>query len=187
MDNTPRHQCTIYEGSPALYLQSLARTIISNLKANHRCLYLNSPAMVAGMRTYLAAEGLDLTKEIGKGALILTSDQSHLLNGKFNVDRMLDRLDLAVQEALAEGYAALWATGDMTWEFGSESNLDKLLEYEWRLEEFMKNNLCLHGVCQYHRDTLPQHAIDAGLRSHKAIYINETLSHLNPDYHLPVG
>jgi len=152
-----------------------------------RCLYLNSPAMVAGMRSCLAAEGLDLTEEIAKGSLILTSDRSHLTDGKFEVNKMINLLHATLQQALADGYTALWATGDMTWEFGNKSNLDKLLDYERKLEEFMQKNLSLCGICQYHRDTLPPPAIEVGLHTHKAMYINDTLSRLNPDYTLAVN
>jgi hypothetical protein len=182
MDSKPRHQCLIYEKSPADYLQVLAGSVIANLKANQRCLYLNSPTMVAGMRCSLAAEGLDLSSEIEKGALILTSDQSHLSEGMFDVGRMLDLLKNAVQQALTDGYAGLWASGDITWELGGETNLDKLFDYEQRLDDFMQNNSSLSGVCQYDGKTLPLHAVETASRTHPEIYINETLSYLNPKY-----
>lgn len=38
----------------------------------------------------------------------------------------------------------------MTWGFYNENNLDKLLEYERKLEEFMQENPLRSGVCQYH-------------------------------------
>jgi hypothetical protein len=185
MEPLPRHQCLIYEGAPSKHLGSLARTIIDKLKANNRCLYLNSPPMVAGIRSYLSAGGLDLRKEIERGALILSSDQGHLVNGRFEVKRMLDMLTNAVRQALADGYTALWATGDMTWEFGNERNLTKLLEYEWKLEEFMQDTPAIGGVCQYHRDTLPLKVIHEALYTHKAVYINDTLTRLNACYRGP--
>ncbi len=177
-----RHQCLIYEGAPSRHLDSLAQTLMEKLKANHRCLYLNSPAMVAGMRSYLSAAGLDLKEHTGSGALVLSSDQGHLVDGKFDVDAMVKLLGQALRQAIDDGYAGLWATGDMTWELGGERNLDKLLEYERRLEEFMKNNPALSGVCQYHRDMLPPHAVRTALDTHRALYINATLSQLNPEY-----
>ncbi len=36
---------------------------------------------------------------------------------------MLHKLEDALDQALSDGYKGLWATGDMTWEFGSEKNL----------------------------------------------------------------
>ena len=40
----------------------------------------------------------------------------------------------------------------------------------------------LSGICQYHRDTLPDNALQAALSKHGGVYLNETLSRLNPLY-----
>lgn len=172
----------IYEGAPSSHLGSIKATLLQKLKANYRCLYLNSPPMVAGMRWHLAAAGLDLDEQTSRGALILSSEQGHLVEGKFDVEGMLAALRDALQKAVADGYAGLWAAGDMTWEFGSEANLPKLLEYERRLEEFMQKHTRMCGVCLYHRDTLPSHAIQTALETHPAVYVSATLSQLNPLY-----
>lgn len=177
-----RHQCLVYEGAPSRHLDSLAQTLIEKIGANRRCLYLNSPAMVAGMRSRLAAMGFDLNAHTRKGALILSSDDTHLLLGKFDVARMLSLIADSLRRALDDGYEGLWATGDMTWELGGERNFDKLLAYERGLEEFMKHNPALSGVCQYHRDTLPAHAVKTALEVHPAFYVNATLSQFNRAY-----
>lgn len=187
MPSSPQHQCFVYEGAPSTHLPEVSRTLLQKLRAKRRCLYLNSPPMVAGMRYYLAAAGLDLMDETKHGALTLSSDQGHLVEGKFDVDRMLRLLRDALQQALADGYTGLWASGDMTWEFGSEDNLDKLLEYERRLEEFMQANPALSGICLYHRDTLPPEAIETALLTHPVLYINSSLSQLNSRYHRQVA
>lgn len=138
--------------------------------------------MVAGMRSALAAAGIDVKAQTGRGALRLSSDQGHLVDGRFDVSAMLGLLSDLLRQALAEGYAGLWASGDMTWEFGSEKNLEKLFEYERRLGEFMQRNPAMAGVCQYHRDTLPPHAIDTALSTHSAVYINAGSWQSNPRY-----
>jgi 3-methyladenine DNA glycosylase AlkC len=51
----------------------------------------------------------------------------------------------------------------------------------------MERNPGLSGICQYHRDTLPQNAIQTALEAHKALYINETVVHLNPQYRFSLG
>jgi hypothetical protein len=70
----------------------------------------------------------------------------------------------------------------MTWEFGPQKDFSKLLEYEWRLEEFFHNHPALGGVCMYHVDTLPKAALRQGLLAHPALFINQTLSRINPHY-----
>jgi MEDS: MEthanogen/methylotroph, DcmR Sensory domain len=141
-----RHRCIIYDGSPAPQLAGLATIAVEKLKANNRCLFLNSRPMVAGFRSYLAASGLDVEHEVEKGALVVSSDQSHLRDGLFDVDRMLCLLKEALDQALNDGYTALWATGDMTWELGGEKNFGKLLEYECQLEDLLQKHPALSGV-----------------------------------------
>jgi len=64
MGHISRHQCLIYEGSPARHLPALVSVIQQKLKEDNRCLYLNSPPMVAGLRSYLFAAGVDVPKEV---------------------------------------------------------------------------------------------------------------------------
>src|SRR5262249_41492897 len=133
-----------------------------------------------GMRSYLSAAGLDVEQETERRALALTSDQSHLIDGEFDTDRMLEMLDRAVWEARCDGYSGLWASGDMTWEFGNERNFVKLLDYDRKLETLFDKHPTLSGVCQYHADTLPVGVVEHGCHVHPGVYVNETLSRINP-------
>ena len=69
------------------------------------------------------------------------------MNGRFDVNRMLSMLAVAINDALADGYESLWATGDMTWEFGGEENLEKLMDYECGLEQMFQSYPALSGIC----------------------------------------
>jgi len=160
----------------------LAATIRQKLGEGCRCLYLNSPAMVAGLRSCLAATGIDVGCEVAKARLVLSSEPVTTPDGGFDVDSMLHTLEEALDQALNDGFKGLWAAGDMTWEFGSEKNFAKLMEYEHRLEAIFCRRLELYGICQYHQDTLPREVTQQGLLTHRTIFINETLSRLNPHY-----
>jgi MEDS: MEthanogen/methylotroph, DcmR Sensory domain len=177
-----RHQCLIYEGSPSRNLPAVAAVVRQKLNENFRCLYLNSPVMVAGMRCYLAAAGIDIAHELQKTSLVLSSDQHHLVKGSFDVDQMMHTLEDALGQAVKDGYDGLWASGDMTWELGPRKEFSKLLEYEWRLEEFFQSHPALGGICQYHADTLPVKVLRQGLLAHPSVFVNETLSRINPHY-----
>ncbi len=185
MEPVPRHQCLIYDGPPSQHLKALAAVTREKLDQNRRCLYLNSVPMVAGMRSYLAAAGVDVEKAMRKGNLVLVSEQQHLVNGRFDVDQMMLMLEQALAAALRDGYAGLWATGDMTWEMGPQRDFLKLVEYEWRLEKFFAGHSELSGICQYHASTLPRETIRQGLIVHPSIFVNETLSLINPHYIRP--
>jgi hypothetical protein len=186
MPEIPRHQCVVYHGSPSVQLPGIAKFIYAKLEENYRCVYFNSPAMVAGIRSYLAAAGIDVAGEVKKGSLLLSSEESHLSDGKFDPSRMLDDLADAVLQALSDGYTGLYATGDMTWEFGNEQNFSRLLEYERGLEALFRRMPMLTGLCQYHTDTLPPDALQTALLTHGSICVNDTLRRLNP-YYTPAG
>src|SRR5215475_525586 len=155
MKAIPRHQCLIYRGAPTEQLAGLALAIRKKLESNYRCLYLNSPEMVVGMRAYLTSSGLDVYDAVVGGRLILSSGHDHLVDGDFDPNAMLRLLKEAYDGALKEGYAGLWASGDMAWEFGPARDFDKLVQYERALEAFFQTHPKLHGVCQYHADVLP--------------------------------
>lgn len=181
MTPASRHQCLIYDGPPSRQLTAIASVIREKLNQNRRCLYLNSHPMVAGIKSYLAAMGVDVAAEMEKGSLVLSSDLHHLVGDwHFDVDRMIDSLGRALDQALADGYRGLWASGDMSWEFGPAKDLSKLLEYEWRLEEFLREHSQMEGICQYHSDTLPRNVLRNGLLAHSSLFINETLTVFNP-------
>lgn len=152
------------------------------LEQGYRCLYLNSVPMVAGFRSYLAAEGIDVEEAAGSRSLILSSDQSHLVDGSFDVEGMMRALESTLDETLQSGYNGLWASGDMTWEFGPAKDYSKLMEYEWQLEEFLRGHSQMSGICQYHSESLPREAMRTAVRTHPSIFVNETLSLMNPNF-----
>lgn len=185
MDQPSRHQCWVYTGAPSEKLSAIAALIVERLSAGLRCLYLHNPTMVTKLQSSLEASGLNVDEEIDAGALLLSSDQSHLVDGRFEVEPMLTMLRNAVHKANVDGYTGLWASGDITWEFGNEKNLEKLLEYECKLEQLFRETPTLQGICQYHMDSLPGKIIQEALHVHQGLFINSTLSRMNPYYVAP--
>jgi MEDS: MEthanogen/methylotroph, DcmR Sensory domain len=181
-DVLARHQCMIYDGSPSRTLPTLVAAICAQLDSNVRCACFNSPAMIAGLKSQLYAAGVDVAHELARGRLLLYCDTAHLVDGRFEIDHLIDTLDTAVQQASADGYAGLFATGDMTWEFGPEQDFAKLLEYEWRLEQLFHAQPTLSGICQYHCNLLPHEAVRDGVVSHGHMFVNDTVARVNPHY-----
>jgi hypothetical protein len=182
LEREPRHQCLIYDGPPSKQLPAMAAVIKRMLDGGHRCLYLNSRPMVAGIKSCLASIGVDVVSEVAKARLVLSSESFTSVKGDFDIDVMLHKLEDALDQALKDGYIGLWASGDMTWELGSEKNFPKLMEYEHRLEELFCKRPELCGICQYHQDTLPREVTRGALLTHRMIFVNETLSRINPHY-----
>src|SRR4051794_16525416 len=124
MEPLPCHQCLIYKGAPSKHA-ALAAVMLEKLRQNYRCMYLNSAPMVAEIRSYLEAAGVDVAHEVEKRSLVLWSEQWHLVDGRFDVERMMQIVEDLLQQALADGYQGLWATGDVRWELGPERDYSK--------------------------------------------------------------
>ena len=89
---------------------------------------------------------------------------------------------MAQLSSLAGRLKRLWAIGDTLWGFGTERNIQKLLRYERQLEELFRRQPLLCGICQYHGDLLPDEILRQGLLTHRAVFINETLSRIHIHY-----
>jgi hypothetical protein len=136
--------------------------------------------MVAGMRSTLAAMDMDIA-EVTKDRLMLSCEP--VSSGReFNSEEMLSKLEDLLDKSIKDGYRGLWASGDMTWEFGPSKDFSKLIQYELGLEELFHRRKELCGICQYHHDTLPQDAMRQSLLIHPTLVINETLKIINPYY-----
>jgi hypothetical protein len=95
---------------------------------------------------------------------------------------MMETLAATLAQAIDDGYDGLWATGDMTWEFGPEQDFSKLVEYECRLERFLQAHPQMGGICQYHADSISRDSVRQGVLSHGSIFVNETLSLMNEHF-----
>jgi hypothetical protein len=182
MESSGRHQCLIYEGAPSNHLPAVAAILLDKLKRNHRCVYLNSPTMIAGIHSHLAAAGLDVEHELNEAKLVLTSDRPHLAAGRFDVESMIQSLKDTLNRAIRDGYVGLFATGDMSWELGMQTEPANLLEYEWRLEKLFHERPELTGICQYHVGSLPSEMMRHSLLAHPSIFISAKKSLTNPYY-----
>ena len=97
-----RHQCLIYEGSPSKKLAFIAEIIKSKLDEGYRCLYLNSPTMVTGLRSTLASMDMNVATEVAKARLVLSSE-SVPFGEKFSGEGIVRNLEDAVNHAKNEG------------------------------------------------------------------------------------
>lgn len=177
-----RHKCLIYEGAPSNQLPVVVPLLKEGLHDHWRCLYLGSPEMVQMMDTALQIQGIDTAQKSKEQALILSSDRSHLINGKFDPNAMLDGLEAAIDQAIKDGFVGLCATGDMRWELGDDDkNFETLIDYERKLEEIFHRK-SLMGICQYHRDIVPEAAIKGALLTHRDAYIGDVLNQNNIFY-----
>ena len=118
---------------------------------NEKIIYLVNVNSIEYVRDMLGNAGIDVASLIDKGQLvIITAREAYLKDGEFVPDKMLNLLVEETDKALAEGYAALRGTGEMTWALAGEPGSERLIEYEALVNERLKNTKFL-GLCQYDR------------------------------------
>lgn len=183
LSEVSRHKCLIYDGDPAEQLPVVLPLLMDGLRENDRCLYLGSPATVEMVDSALGARGVDLDAERKRGALVFSSDRSHLEGGRFEPRAMVEMLRSLIDDAVRDGFRGLCATGDMMWELGTEENFDRLMEYEALLEQVFREKP-LRGICQYHRRVVPVSALRDALVTHRSAYIGSEL-HTDNLFYVP--
>jgi MEDS: MEthanogen/methylotroph, DcmR Sensory domain len=169
-------------GLPSGHMAMIAAVIKARLAQNHRCLYFNSEQMVVEQRSYLEEIGVDVAREVAGTNLVFTSHLSHLsADQTFDADRMITALEDTLSQTLRDGYAGLWSTGNIAWEFGPKRDFRQLRHYEKQLEEFLCTHEEMSAICLYHASDLHPAVMQIGHDMHPSFFMSQTHSLSNPD------
>ena len=175
------HICALYETEDE-QLAIATEYLADGLRRGERCFYVAaSRAALSRFRAALIAIGIDAQAMVKRRALIeATNAEAHLVDGRFDTERMLVLLNEAVEAALNAGFVGLRTCGDMSWLLEEASGSEQVVEYEGLLNEFF-HRLCAAGMCQYDRRRLPPHLIDHALATHPSVAF-EGRFRTNPHY-----
>jgi hypothetical protein len=144
------HYCGIYRTDED-HRRIIVDFVRQGVAKHEKMFYIVNINTAAQIKETLAAAGVEADALVDKGQLvILTAKEAYLKDGQFEPDKMIKLLGEETDKALAEGYAALRATGEMTWALAGEPGSERLVEYESRLNEFFPTRKC-YAVCQYDR------------------------------------
>ncbi len=144
----------------------LAPFLRQGLEREEKVLYILDAHAAETVVRYLEEEGLNVGAYLASGQLsILTYDETYTREGTFDPERMIALLRDETERALSEGYAALRATGEMTWALRGLPGSQHLIRYEALLNEFFRDSECL-AICQYDRRRFPPETLLDVLRTH---------------------
>jgi hypothetical protein len=144
------HYCGIYRTDDD-HRSIIVDFVREGLARNEKIFYLVNLQTAEQLTATLTAGGIDVAGLLEKGQLvIMTAKEAYLRDGQFDPDRMIKMLSDATDAAISEGYAALRATGEMTWALAGEPGSERLIEYEARVNELFAQKPC-YGLCQYDR------------------------------------
>lgn len=151
------HLCWIYETGEE-HRVILTPFMRQGLERNEKVLYFADARTAQTILGYLREDGVDVAPYLGRGQLqVLVCEDVYLRDGVFDPDAMIALLSEETKRALAEGYAALRVTGEMSWVLRTlpssgelRTPISLLIEYEAKLNRFFPNSQCL-AICQYDR------------------------------------
>jgi hypothetical protein len=183
------HICSIYDTEQE-QLATAATYVADGLRRGERVLFAGADREVLQrFRDALHHEGFDAATLVARGALIeLTHPEAHLVDGRFDCERMLALLNNAVESALNDGFSGLRTCGDMSWLLIDAPGSEQVREYEALLNQFF-SSVRASGMCQYPRHLLAVYQLDMALSTHSTAVVGGR-QRFNPFYqaaHTPRG
>ncbi len=170
------HLCLIYE-TQAEQFAALVPFISIGLERGEQCVYIADDNTAQIVLEALQAGGIDTDAAIRSGALaIISKREAYLKQGYFDPDWMIRFLIETTEAAKAAGFSALRATGEMTWALGSDVGVERLIEYEAKLNRFFPQYDAL-AICQYNRARFSPEIICDVIRTHPLVICGGMVCH----------
>jgi PAS domain S-box-containing protein len=136
------------------------------LERGDKVLYIVDQHTAQAILSYLRNDGFDVEPFLDSGQLsVLTHHDAYTRGGSFDPDAMIALLESETEQALAEGYAALRVSGEMSWAVRDLPGSERLIEYEAKLNRFFLGSQCL-AICQYDRSRFAPEILLNVLRTH---------------------
>ena len=176
-----RHVCSIYEKKSEQLSMAVA-FILGGLERGET-LYIADTNEPEAILTALQRHGIDADAALRSGRLTVSDNRPYLQKGRFVPGEMIQFLADRCRAAQSKSkHSAFRFAGEMTWVLGSAAGVDRLLEYEAKLNHLLRrrNALCL---CQYDRHRFSDDVILGVLRTHPLVVYGSMMAE-NP-YYIP--
>ncbi|MDI3483811.1 MAG: two-component system, sensor histidine kinase PdtaS [Methanobacteriaceae archaeon] len=163
------HICLIYEDEKE-WESTIIPFLVEGFKRDEKCIYITDRHNSETIKELLIERGFDPEKLKGQFR-ILSEDEAYTRGGTFDPDAMIKLLEEETEKALAEGYSALRATGEMTWILKGKPGSEKLIEYEAKLNRFFPKAKCL-AICQYEKSAFEPEILKGVIMTHPILLWN---------------
>ncbi len=176
------HLCCIYRDRSE-QMGIVVPYLMHGLQHNEKCIYIIDESTREDVFHAFGEAGVDLTTHSASGQFtLLTKEEAYLKEGRFDPDRMIATLKQAETDALHEGYAGLRVTGEMTWIFTRLPGVEKLIEYESKLNLLLPTSRT-SAICQYREARFEPDILIDVIHTHPAVVIYGAVCE-NP-YYIP--
>ncbi len=162
------HICLIFETLEE-WRNIIIPFIITGLMKGQKCIYITDVNSSNRIRKLVYEEwsNASIAEESGQ-LVILEAKDSYTKDGLFDPERMIALLTTETGKAISEGYSALRVTGEMTWILKSNLGVEKIFEYEAKLNIFFTEHPCI-AIYQYNLKDFPIQMIDEIILTHQVL------------------
>lgn len=144
------HVCSIYKNKEDQFAP-VAPFYSEGLNKGERCLYIFDENTKEEIATKILEKGIAPNTQGDAPIEIVPYQEAYTNDGPFDADKMITFLEQTVSTTLEKGYSGLRAIGEMTWALSSETPLEKLIDYEKKLNLFYPQHQ-VTGVCQFNAE-----------------------------------
>lgn len=177
------HACGLFSSREEEYT-SIAPFIQEAIDNRERTIILGDPNELASHRQQIADRGIEVERAEAGGYLsVVDWDQAYLLDGHFDVQRMLGMVDTLCEQAKLSGFPRGPFIGHMEWALLGRPGSDQVIDFECRVNEVLLRHghpaICVYDVTRFDAATI----IDI-LRTHPLVIMNGVAQE-NPFYQPP--
>ena len=163
------HLCLIYKSLDELRAASVPFLRIG-FDRGEKCICITSTHSAGEIREWLAGAGIDFAEMEASGQLaILHRADIHPGGSSFDPEGAVSVLMVECDRAIAEGYPGLRIMEEVSMRHGGYFALEKLLEYEARLNKELFSRYPCTAMCQYEQWRCDARTIKNALMTHPVV------------------
>lgn len=173
--HTHNHICLIY-GNQREWSAGIVTFMKSGLRKGEKCVYIHHAHTADQIRKCLLEGEVDVAAaESSKKLEIVHSSKIYTKEVLFDPAKVISLFVNKTKRAVTKGYRGLRVAGEMSWAVDEQSGMEKLLEYEEKLnEKVFKKYPCI-GVCQYDREKFGSEILKDLVLAHPLLIINNSM------------
>jgi excisionase family DNA binding protein len=170
--NAHERHISLFFRDPDEQWQMMRSYLLEYLTTGAPVIYLQHSTPSERLMERLHAEGLPLEDLIARGLLrVLPPDQSYLLAGRFDAQRMLAFVEASIVSALETGHKRILLTGEMTWSLSGAPGSDQMMTYEALLNPLVDKYPGVIIICQYNLKRFDGASILEALLTHPSVHV----------------
>lgn len=176
------HMCYLYNDEKER-LDVMSAFVRSGLEASEKVGYFVEEMSPQALRDYFASLGIAPPEGAKEPQLdIMPTVEAYCPDGRFSPERMLDRLRVAYDGGMGQGFDSVRLTGEMHWALRGLPGSERLAEYESRIN-LLVVDCPLTVICQYDANRFDGATLFKVLNAHPMMIVHGQVVR-NP-YYLP--